>query len=127
MTEAIRLDPADDGHLAARARIRMAMGDTNGAIVDLTAAIGLDPLDSRHYVARALAYVKARKAPRAYLDAQKALELRSDAPELLELRGRVLQALNARAGAIEAYRKALAGDPRLKASRIALWRLRAGS
>jgi tetratricopeptide (TPR) repeat protein len=71
--------------------------------------------------------VKARKAPRAYLDTKKALELRSDAPELLELRGRVLQALNARAGAIEAYRKALAGDPRLTRSRIALWRLRAGT
>ena len=74
----------------------MAKGDTNSAIVDLTAAIGLDPSDSRHYVARALAYMKARKAPRAYLDAQKALELRPDAPDLLELRGRVLQALNAR-------------------------------
>ncbi len=127
MTEAIRLDPSDDGHLAARARIHMAKGDTDSAIVDLTAAIGLDPSDSRHYVARALAYVKARKAPRAYLDAQKALELRPDAPDLLELRGRVLQALNARTRAIEAYRKALAGNPRLTASRIALWHLRAGS
>ena len=127
MTEAIRLDPADDGHLAARARIHMAMADYNNAIVDLTAAIGLDPSDSRHYAARAVAYMKARKAPRAYLDIQKALELRSDAPDLLELRGRVLQAMNARAGAIEAYRKALAGDARLTASRVALWRLRAGS
>src|SRR6185295_20236224 len=92
VTEAIRLDPTDDGHLATRARVYLAMGDHQRAIADLTAALGIDGSDARHYAARALANMKARRPARAYLDVQRALQMGPDAPELMEMRGRVLEA-----------------------------------
>ena len=118
LSEAIKLDPPTTAIWPAAPAFTSPWATASGPSEDLTAALRLDKADPRHYAGRALVYLKSGKPAYALLDAQRALVLRPDDPELLEARGRSFEALRARDRAIADYRKALADDPSLAASRL---------
>ncbi len=75
LTKAIRLETDKSFPYYNRAKVRVSLGDLDGAIEDYTALLGLDPGYTRVYFERALLYERTGRYGPAIEDMKKVLEL----------------------------------------------------
>jgi tetratricopeptide (TPR) repeat protein len=101
LTEAIRLETDKSFPYYNRAKVRVSLGDIDGAIEDYTALLGLDPGYTRVYFERALLYERTGRYGLAIQDMEKALELQPGLGEAYV----VLARLYARTGDKELEKK----------------------
>ena len=113
----IEFAPSLDQARRQRGYVRLLLGDTKEAIVDLDEAIRLAPLDEVAHHLRALAYEKAEKFAEAEKDLDEAARLRPDSVDVLRDRARFRWCRkNDLAGAERDYTRVIELDPRSAAA-----------